>query len=117
MTSLSPPHSAQNEAQTLARRWIIYGAIAGIAGDFAYAGAIVRFPLPNNLRMFLGMAFAISGCSFGRCCRRRDRFYFNTGPPPTLSLGGAVGHSKLRISPSGSKIRVSGLNPAQENQK
>jgi len=41
----------------LTRNWIIVGVITGILADVAYAGAIAPIPFPDNVRIYLGMAF------------------------------------------------------------
>ncbi|MDX1377790.1 MAG: hypothetical protein R3307_02985, partial [Anaerolineales bacterium] len=46
-----------NQDKLLTRNWIVYGAILGILADIAYASAIAPVPLPDNVRMYMGMAF------------------------------------------------------------
>lgn len=54
-TSLS--HNPTSKEKQLTRNWIIFGMIAGIIGDFAYASAIAPIPLPDSAKMYLGMFF------------------------------------------------------------
>jgi len=49
-------HSTSVSRQ-LTRNWIVYGMIAGILGDLAYASAVAQLPLPERIVMYLGMAF------------------------------------------------------------
>jgi hypothetical protein len=59
MTTQATPLSNNSiiEEKQLIRNWIIFGMIAGILADVAYAGAIAPIPLPDNVRIYLGMAF------------------------------------------------------------
>ncbi|MDH4280381.1 MAG: hypothetical protein OEW83_20140 [Acidimicrobiia bacterium] len=43
--------------QRLTRNWIVYGVVIGILADVAYTGAIAPTPLPDKVRIYLGMAF------------------------------------------------------------
>jgi len=44
-----------NEEKQLTRNWILYGAAIGILADVAYAGIFA--PLPDTVRLYMGMAF------------------------------------------------------------
>jgi hypothetical protein len=65
MTAKSPPLPSHptstldpvSEEKEITRNWIIYGTIAGILADFAYASAIGPIPFPETVKMYLGMAF------------------------------------------------------------
>ena len=45
------------EEQRLTRNWIVYGAVIGILADVVYTGFIAPSPLPDKVRVYLGMAF------------------------------------------------------------
>lgn len=51
------PHNSFSEEKQLTRNWIIFGIIAGILADVAYAGAIAPIPFLDSVRLYLGMAF------------------------------------------------------------
>jgi hypothetical protein len=65
MTEQSPPLPSHptstiaqvNEEKQITRNWIIYGTIAGILADLAYASAVAPVPFPETIKMYLGMAF------------------------------------------------------------
>lgn len=50
--------STHAEQKKLTRSWIVLGAVTGILGVLAYAGAVAHLlPIPNGLQMLLGFAF------------------------------------------------------------
>ncbi|MGD8402919.1 MAG: hypothetical protein PVJ21_04625 [Anaerolineales bacterium] len=51
------PRNSISEEKQLTRNWIIFGVIAGILADVAYAGAIAPIPFIDSVRIYLGMAF------------------------------------------------------------
>jgi hypothetical protein len=53
-TSTLAPVSEEGQ---ITRKWIIYGAIAGILAVFAYVSAIAPLPFPEMVKIYLGMAF------------------------------------------------------------
>jgi len=81
--------SLTEEEKRLTRNWILYGIIAGILGDFAYAAAIAPIPIPDAVKMYLGMAFgpllsvAFVGLYTSSNCIEK-RLCFN--PPPFSGL-------------------------------
>ena len=57
-----PSHPAStlapiSEEKQITRNWIIYGAIAGILAVFAYVSAIAPIPVPERVKLYLGIAF------------------------------------------------------------
>lgn len=65
MTTQSTPHPSNptptlepvSEEKQITRNWILYGAMAGILAVLAYGSAIAPIPLPDRVKLYLGMAF------------------------------------------------------------